>query len=451
MDTSSPPEVPEFRGKTLTPVSPRPVHIAEPSNIPVLENQIDPAFNETSAHINFNKSRQATPTAAHGNDDTGTEQDLYSTVQSGFDGTLQESIAPAEFDTVDADLVDDHSMSLDLDDDETSDDDLPAANATEAHDAANQSPVASLPALSSSDALPFAAEPAPVTTLEAPVSPTESSSALQDTAATIATQSEAAEVTAVIKPNVAVLPASQDSADPTSGGVNIQALLDNLSPPNATAAASPSDGLTSATSNLTTVGDDALPSSAATTAASTLPVEAELHVQSSSVDKEPATRRPAHEEHTASQPENQATVGDDVSSVGAQQMLSSPLSHTAPVDVGAPGTSSPAGPRLATPPVATFQQHHQASDAEMSLQSPTTASQRPRGRREVHGRRTSLTEEEDPDPQWNEETQKLWDDFLDDEHGHVTEGQWDRFPPHSRLFIGTRLLDDRWLIVLTNV
>lgn len=49
--TSNPPdEVIHFRGKTLTPESPRPLHIPEPSNIPVLENQMDPVFNDTSTY-----------------------------------------------------------------------------------------------------------------------------------------------------------------------------------------------------------------------------------------------------------------------------------------------------------------------------------------------------------------------------------------------------------------
>ena len=49
--TSPPPdEALHFRGETLTPESPRPLHAAEPSNIPVLENQIDPVFNDTSTY-----------------------------------------------------------------------------------------------------------------------------------------------------------------------------------------------------------------------------------------------------------------------------------------------------------------------------------------------------------------------------------------------------------------
>lgn len=48
--THSPPENPaQFRGKTLTPVSPKPVHFPSPSNIPILEQSMDPSFNESAA------------------------------------------------------------------------------------------------------------------------------------------------------------------------------------------------------------------------------------------------------------------------------------------------------------------------------------------------------------------------------------------------------------------
>ncbi|KAJ5541093.1 hypothetical protein N7494_006169 [Penicillium frequentans] len=50
MTPSSPDEALHFRGKTLTPESPRPLHIPEPANIPVLENQMDPVFNDTSTY-----------------------------------------------------------------------------------------------------------------------------------------------------------------------------------------------------------------------------------------------------------------------------------------------------------------------------------------------------------------------------------------------------------------
>ncbi|KAJ5918695.1 hypothetical protein N7454_009839 [Penicillium verhagenii] len=61
MTPSSPDEALHFRGKTLTPESPRPLHIPEPSNIPVLQNQMDPVFNDTSTYeraVDFQPQRE---------------------------------------------------------------------------------------------------------------------------------------------------------------------------------------------------------------------------------------------------------------------------------------------------------------------------------------------------------------------------------------------------------
>jgi len=44
-------EAPYYRGKTLTPESPRPLHPPEPANIRILQNQIDPIFNLMSTHM----------------------------------------------------------------------------------------------------------------------------------------------------------------------------------------------------------------------------------------------------------------------------------------------------------------------------------------------------------------------------------------------------------------
>ncbi|EFE41945.1 RNA-binding protein (Nab3), putative [Trichophyton verrucosum HKI 0517] len=49
MASDPPEEALHFRGKTLTPESPRPLHIAEPSNIPLLQNQMDASYHDTSA------------------------------------------------------------------------------------------------------------------------------------------------------------------------------------------------------------------------------------------------------------------------------------------------------------------------------------------------------------------------------------------------------------------
>jgi hypothetical protein len=44
---------------------------------------------------------------------------------------------------------------------------------------------------------------------------------------------------------------------------------------------------------------------------------------------------------------------------------------------------------------------------------------------------------EGEDIKWPPEIQAEYDQFLRDERNYVTEGAWDRFPPGSRLFVGT--------------
>lgn len=81
MTPSSPDEALHFRGKTLTPESPRPLHIPEPANIPVLENQMDPVFNDTSTYERAVEFQ--TPRAKDGWNGEGQGRGLGHTQDSG--------------------------------------------------------------------------------------------------------------------------------------------------------------------------------------------------------------------------------------------------------------------------------------------------------------------------------------------------------------------------------
>ncbi|KAF2738033.1 hypothetical protein EJ04DRAFT_574262 [Polyplosphaeria fusca] len=58
---SPPQEAEHVRGKTLTPESPKPVHYPSPSNIPILEKQMDPMFNDPALSIGTPASFQSYP------------------------------------------------------------------------------------------------------------------------------------------------------------------------------------------------------------------------------------------------------------------------------------------------------------------------------------------------------------------------------------------------------
>ncbi|ORY06022.1 hypothetical protein BCR34DRAFT_666717 [Clohesyomyces aquaticus] len=60
MISSPPQEAEQFRGKTLTPESPKPVHYPSPSNIPILEKQMDQdMYNEAALSIGRSASHQS--------------------------------------------------------------------------------------------------------------------------------------------------------------------------------------------------------------------------------------------------------------------------------------------------------------------------------------------------------------------------------------------------------
>ena len=58
MTSESPSEAPHYNGKTLSPASPKPIHIPDSQNIPVLQNQNDPFFNLMSTHVDSSSGPQ---------------------------------------------------------------------------------------------------------------------------------------------------------------------------------------------------------------------------------------------------------------------------------------------------------------------------------------------------------------------------------------------------------
>ncbi|KAF2685587.1 hypothetical protein K458DRAFT_387546 [Lentithecium fluviatile CBS 122367] len=91
----SPPEEAEhIRGKTLTPESPKPLHYPSPSNIPILEMQMDPVLNEAALSIgtpaSFQYPQQTQTPSAHSSASFYAEpqsaQNLQNAVASGSAG-----------------------------------------------------------------------------------------------------------------------------------------------------------------------------------------------------------------------------------------------------------------------------------------------------------------------------------------------------------------------------
>ncbi|KAK3044343.1 hypothetical protein LTS18_001528, partial [Coniosporium uncinatum] len=77
MPFSPPAEAPEFRGKTLTPVSPKPLLFPTPSNIPILEQQMDPNFNDKVSSGDYSAEFQTNNSSDTTNEEAQSYEEMY--------------------------------------------------------------------------------------------------------------------------------------------------------------------------------------------------------------------------------------------------------------------------------------------------------------------------------------------------------------------------------------
>ena len=394
-------DAPEYHTKTLSPLSPLPVHPPEPSDIPVLRNQIDPFLNMTST---FDSARSLAGPAdssqepKYSIDDSPSADSSFSDAykpSDGKEGNEDEQVNQG------TEFSDDYAMTFDSDGEEHSDSqDVSQANIEqETKSSPVFVPASHLPSSVSNDApvtevfrkvqdnKPATANsPIHTTTAPAPETPSESSLAQ--------THTETAHTQAHTYENI------------TSGGIDIQQLLDNI-----TANAEKNE----AASALST------PSSATATSfpkSSGLPTHASLP---------PRPQLPPNRFH------------DDIHKYHAG-VPQTPHTYRPPgmniplVASGAPGTSTDPRSGLPPPPTASFRSPHHSG-------SPTSPGSYPNLNRLTTQERTSKSldspaEADEADVRWGPETQAKYDEFLVEERMYVTEGLWDRFPPNSRLFIG---------------
>ncbi|CAG8950909.1 hypothetical protein HYFRA_00003126 [Hymenoscyphus fraxineus] len=89
---------------------------------------------------------------------------------------------------------------------------------------------------------------------------------------------------------------------------------------------------------------------------------------------------------------------------------------------------------LPPPPSASFAQIPQ-SIASPTSQSPHTQFNGHSAQAQSAGN-VAQDEHDDIEKRWGPDVQKIYDQFLSDERGYVTQGSWDTFPAGSRLFIG---------------
>ena len=422
--TSSPPlEAPHFRGKTLTPESPRPIHIPEPENIPVLHNQIDQHFNLMSTHIaqgasirdyNFqqhyanamlqatasdNPAIKSTANMMHtlGNGESGTE--VQSSLGQPSDGQSENFNVQKEADTSTNPLNHDQQPSASL----GSYASLATASKTDpaqVPESQNHESDVNVQAASSDSDLP------------------QGTSVTQDGKTFAPAQGE-----------FEVQPQSLTS-EVEDEGVNFQALLDNLSP--STSAPTSAEIIAAPTTNVPSEAAPPLSPNSAQTPIAILPIPPGLPARPPPQDK-PAI----HPNYTPGEDirsyHNPPAQSSNASSYNAQASNPQRPSHNYVQNNGV----APSG--LPPPPLATFQQPNpKINQAQNSPQTPLFR------QNENHGRGGGQGMPQDHDSQDHfssgGDVERLYEQFLKDEAVYVSEGTWDRFPQGSRLFVGTRYL-----------
>ena len=430
-------EEPLFRGKTLTPESPVPLHIPEPANIPVLQNQIDPIFNLMSTHVDqTSSSRDQGITRSSGPSDGTPNVTSGTTMLGEADAKPNGSSNQAEQDyDVDVDGDNDYIMALENEDlledvAQQSSDTLPNLSSSSllqsstpavSHET-RPNPTQNGPSLSSPGRLQDIAR--------VPLQHGKSPHELPQSPSTSTTQNATS----------ADPPGENDSHmqtvdnDVNDGDVNYQALLDNLSPSTAAAPGTGTDTAKVAAAVPPERSDPPRPGSAESPLAA-FPVPAGL------------PPRPPPQEKPAIHPNY--TPGEDIRSYhythtqnsNAHTSYSSQPSNPYRPSQGYPHPASTAtvgANGLPPPPHATFQQP--AGKVIQSQSSPPAPPARQKDGLGKNGDKSTVSADEgDDEIPWDQEVAKKYAEFLRDEAVYVTEGLWDRFPQGSRLFVGVYL------------
>lgn len=392
--TSSPPaEALEIRGRTLTPASPKPVLLPSPSNIPILEKQMDPVFGEAASQMpEINQPSvppiQDLPDSLIPSNEfaDGLAQVIDQSIEASANGAVGDPVALMQ--NQDANMADAPAKDSSMDQNDNA-----LATSTEAIPNTLSTEQSALQALN----LPSSSTNALSQPLQAP--PQSETDGAQ----------------------VAIENARETSvASENNGGINIQTLLDNLSPSITNAAAAQGEQ------------SNAVPVSANESHVST----SDTVVSPSSIQGNPnLPPRPPPQEKPISHP-NYSGVEDirsfhphsqktPATTNNSQHNIVPPQTGPAPIlTIGANG--------LPPPPPASFQGSNQTPTDR--VQSPSSALQDHKDDADKKSDKASASDEE---VQWSPEVQKIYDDFLQDERKYVTEGQWDKFPANSRLFIGT--------------
>jgi hypothetical protein len=332
MPRSPPEEALNFRGKSLTPQSPKPIHLPSPSNIPILELQMDPTFGETFA-------ASAAALAAPADVPVGTEASA----------DLVQSSSSADFSSLIPEL--DPSLVVN-------------AGQVKSAQASSEAEKDVEPTPASASASTSTMQPSSSSPFEPISSDAINGESHANPSLALLESFSSAPTNPINETNAGAFAAP--SFRP--GSVDFQALLDTLTPklPDAIQPQLPSDS-------------------------------AVANALASAASEIPATQ-------------------SDLSATLQAQIPISPSFVT-------PGTNI-----ANITPIATSQAFPPPS--QQPLQSPSVTAQSPSSN---PAQSQAIPDEDGPFPP---ELEPLFQQFLDDERANVSEGNWEKFPDNSRLFIG---------------
>ena len=398
MTSSPPPEAQHFRGKTLTPESPVPVHIPEPQNIPVLQNQIDPIFNLVSTHMEKATSDGNDYTIHPALNDQQLSQLLKDTRENQVEAAGHNDIEHAPGNVPVQQEKNQYESFLMLEN----------SNVGSASNAESHVP-------SSHNPSPSSDSNQPSYSLASTGNPSLTPSNRSDSAYTSQPGQGMLSATAARDfpgPNLS----SENDVDE---GVNYQALLDNLSPSTAHPLSTEKDNAGP---------EDVIPDRNAATAQT--PSAPAAYPSGLPARPPPQETSSIHQTYNAEEnlqsyhkSTTQSNNANPYNSQGGNQYPPNPIY---------PPPSGPAPNGMNPPPPASFQQ------APLSAGPPQNNPQNPRS--EGNGRNYGFTggSYTDRSAELSEtpEVERAYQEFLHEEARHTSQGQWEKFPQGSRLFIG---------------
>ena len=445
MSFTHPSEVAHYRSKSVTPESPRPIHIPEPAKIPVLQNQINPVFNLMSTHLEAPHpmrnltAMDYTNVRSHESNSEFLPASALADVDNDFYNDSNASDSHESVDeSADYILVDGKEVGIEGQVQQEASDNL------QTH----------LPSSTLQPSSTSLAAYEPLSILQTYPNPVPHGQSLDPSEAYLEPTSYPTEPfpdpsNQPGQNSTAIEPDPQSASEPQTNGfhvqaqeeagpdtvnedVNYQALLDNLSPSSVSApAAENANSITAPSpsdiSYVPFASNNDAPLAALPTPVGLPP-------------RPPPQEQPAiHPNYIPGKDIRSYHFPPTQNSNGRPSHSSQPNNSYRPsqnfshavVAGGAPGTASAAN-GLPPPPLATFQQPPaQSGQAQRSPLSPQAQS-----KDDSLKNGAIMADDGDEEVAWDESMKQKYQEFTQDEVIYVAEGLWDRFPPGSRLFVG---------------